>query len=99
MKVTQNIAGRELRTRYVVVAGAFLFGLALLGVNLFRLQVHNWEKYTRLSEANYIKITRKPADRGMILDRRGEILVDNRPSYNLSIRPAFCQPGSVLDSK
>jgi penicillin-binding protein 2 len=37
-----------------------------------------------------VKELRVPADRGQIVDRRGRVLVDNRPSYDVTLTPHFC---------
>ncbi|OEU68356.1 MAG: penicillin-binding protein 2 [Desulfobacterales bacterium PC51MH44] len=63
------------------VAGAFL----ILSVRLFYLQIIQGEELRRLSENNCIRLQSTDPPRGMILDRNGILLVDNRPAFNLSI--------------
>ena len=57
----------------------------LLTARLFYLQAIEGEEYRRLSENNSIRLRSIDATRGLILDRNGEVLVDNRPSFDLSI--------------
>lgn len=83
--------GRELRTRIGWLGVAFALGFMILAGRLWYLQIRKGEEYFAKSEGNFIKELRVPADRGMILDRKGEILVDNRPSYDVYLTPAFCQ--------
>jgi penicillin-binding protein 2 len=68
-----------LRRRLVVSLAAvlLLFGLTL--IRLWHLQVTEGEQYRSLSENNRIRLKRVRATRGTILDRHGQILVDNRP--------------------
>lgn len=57
-----------------------LFGLLLL--RLWFLQLVKGDEFAQKSESNRIRIRDLPPWRGMIFDRRGEILVNNRPSYD-----------------
>jgi len=83
--------GRALRGRIGWIGVAFALGILVLAGRLWYLQIRKGEEYFAKSEGNFIKELRVPADRGMILDRKGEILVDNRPSYDVHLTPAFCQ--------
>lgn len=82
---------RALRNRIGWLGVAFALGFLVLAGRLWWLQIRRGEEYFAKSEGNFIKELRVPADRGMILDRTGEILVDNRPSYDVYLTPAFCQ--------
>lgn len=66
--------------------------MTVLFVRLFFLQVIKGEEYRRLSENNSIRLQRIEPFRGIILDRNGSMLVDNRPSYDLSIIPRDAKP-------
>jgi penicillin-binding protein 2 len=83
-------AGRDLKTRYLWLGAAMLLGLLVLSVRLYRLQITRGEEYAARSVENFVKEVRIPADRGMIVDRRGQILVDSRPSFDVYVTPAFC---------
>jgi len=54
-------------------------------LRLFYLQVIEGEEFSRLSENNCIRLQSVEYPRGLIFDRNGILLVDNRPSFNLSI--------------
>lgn len=82
---------KELRPRIFAVGGVFLLGLLVLAVNLYRLMVVRYEEFLALSVDNQFKDVRVRAPRGLIRDRRGEVLVDARPSLDVFITPAFCQ--------
>ena len=71
-----------------VVMAAFL----ILLVRLFYLQVIEGEEYGRLSENNCIRLQSIDPPRGLIYDRQGRLLVDNRVSFDLSIVPRDARP-------
>ncbi|TAJ98338.1 penicillin-binding protein 2, partial [bacterium] len=83
----RNEVAPEFRRRatflMTVVSIAFLF---LIG-RLFFLQVFQGERFTYLSENNRIRIKKIPGTRGMVFDRRGQLLVDSRPSFDLLFVP------------
>lgn len=64
----------------------------LLAVRLFYLQIIRGEEYRRLSENNSIRLQRIEAFRGIIYDRNGTMLVDNRPSFDISVIPKDAEP-------
>src|SRR5205085_2943560 len=45
------------------------------------------DQYRELSENNRVRLKRVRATRGTILDRSGNVLVDNRPSFDLVLVP------------
>jgi penicillin-binding protein 2 len=58
-------------------------GSLVLGVRLFDLQVLGGQDYQLQSERNRIRHEYVSAPRGLILDRRGVVLADSRPSYTV----------------
>ena len=58
---------------------------AVLLMRLVYLQIIKGEEYRRLSENNCIRLKSVKASRGLIYDRNGKLLVDNRPSFNLKL--------------
>jgi penicillin-binding protein 2 len=82
---------KELRPRIIGLGAAFVLGLLVLAVNLYRLMVVRYEEFRALSIDNQFKDVRVRAPRGLVKDRRGEVLVDARPSFDVFITPAFCQ--------
>jgi penicillin-binding protein 2 len=91
MTLGQTSTGRELKQRALVLGLVMLGGLLLLTVRLYRLQIIRGDEYSAKSVANFVKEIRIRADRGIIKDRRGEILVDSRPSFDVFVTPAFCE--------
>ncbi|MBE2249150.1 MAG: penicillin-binding protein 2 [Myxococcus sp.] len=91
IKLGQQSDAKDLRPRLVGLAAFFVAGLLVLSVNLYRLMVVRYEELNALSVDNQFKDVRLRAPRGLIRDRRGEVLVDARPSLDVFITPAFCQ--------
>lgn len=75
----------ELRLKVLVLAVAASF-LALLIV-LWHMQVIKGEDYRRRSTGNRIRLVKIRAPRGLIYDRNGRILADNRPGFEVMVNP------------
>lgn len=76
---------RLIRQRLIVTA---VFVLLLTGVLLARmyfLQVVQYEHHSTLAENNRIHVQSLPPTRGLIYDRNGVVLADNRPSFSLTL--------------
>ncbi|MFC2075657.1 penicillin-binding protein 2 [candidate division KSB1 bacterium] len=80
---SKNGGVKPLRNLERLVALLFLL---LIG-RLLWLQVVNGDRYLEASIENQLKVVPLPAARGMILDRNSEVLVENQPSYTISILP------------
>jgi penicillin-binding protein 2 len=59
--------------------------LSVLGARLYYLQVVKGEYYDDKAENQRIRLIPIPAPRGAIFDRNGNILVDSRPTYNITL--------------
>ena len=59
--------------------------LGLLLVRYYSLQISEYEIYSTQSERNRVQLQPLPPKRGLIYDRNGILLADNRPSYILSM--------------
>jgi penicillin-binding protein 2 len=64
----------------------FVFLLLIVG-RLSYLQVYAHDRYITLSDNNCIKILPLPPTRGLIYDRNGVLIADNRVSYSLELIP------------
>ncbi len=76
---------RQVRKRVVVGAGAILFLVGVLIARLYYLQVIQYDYHSTLSENNRVHVQPIPPTRGLIFDRNGVIIADNRPSFSLSM--------------
>lgn len=72
---------RSLQTLAVV----FLAGMLTLLGGLWYVQVVSAKKYRASLEVQAFRTVRVPAMRGKIMDRHGEVLVENQPSYNVAL--------------
>lgn len=61
------------------------FMLLVVAGRLVWLQVLEYEHYAELSQGNRVRIDPLPPDRGIIYDRKGRILAENTPAYQLTI--------------
>ena len=69
---------------------ASVVSLILLGVvvaRLVQLQVVEHELYAEQSQGNRIRIEAVPPTRGLIFDRRGRVIAENLPAYQLELIP------------
>ncbi len=76
---------RLVRRRVLVGAVVALLLLLVLVFRMYYLQVIQYEYHATLSENNRVHIQPIPPPRGLIFDRKGRILADNRPSFSLTI--------------
>ncbi|ALG67977.1 penicillin-binding protein 2 [Beggiatoa leptomitoformis] len=75
------------KSRLIIAWLCMMVGLSLIVTRLVFLQVINHERYTTLSEKNRLKILPLPPTRGLIYDRNGVVLAENRTSYTLEVVP------------
>jgi penicillin-binding protein 2 len=69
------------------LAAAFIIAaltLVLVG-RLVVLQVMRYDYYAELSQGNRVRVEPLPAQRGLILDRNGQVLAENRPAFQLEL--------------
>ncbi|MGI8555624.1 MAG: penicillin-binding transpeptidase domain-containing protein, partial [Pyrinomonadaceae bacterium] len=59
--------------------------LSILGVRLYYLQIVKGEMYVEKFNQQSIRKIPIPAPRGAIFDRNGKILVDSRPTFNVTL--------------
>ncbi|MCS2609404.1 penicillin-binding protein 2 [Halomonas dongshanensis] len=76
---------RIFRIRALLAALVVIVLTSLLMGRLFYLQVTQHEIYTTRSEKNRVRIEPLPPNRGLIYDRNGTLLAENRPTYNLTL--------------
>lgn len=73
--------------------------LIIMG-RMFQLQILDYDKYGPLSQQNTILRESVSPARGLIFDRHGQLIVNNEPTYTITITPAnFRQENIPLLSK
>ncbi|KXJ98399.1 MAG: penicillin-binding protein 2 [Acidobacteria bacterium OLB17] len=95
MKIHDQVQNLGARVGAIQVIAFIL--LALLGARLYYLQVVNGEYYSDRAENQRIRLIPIPAPRGAIFDRKGRILVDSRPIYNVVISNDGLKHASAAD--
>ncbi len=76
---------RLVRNRVVVGAVAVMLLICVLIARLYYLQVIQYDYHSTLSENNRVHVQPIPPTRGLIFDRNGVIIADNRPSFSLTM--------------
>ena len=79
---------RRTQRRLALLGG--LGGLLLLALlaRIGWMQTVHSERFALLAEGNHLRSLPVPPPRGLIFDRRGELLADNRAQYGLAVVPA-----------
>src|SRR5690348_18073891 len=73
--------GVRLGVLQVIIIAAF----SLLAVSFWALQVVQHAKFEEMAENNHQRTLPLRAPRGIVFDRDGKVLVENRHSYSISI--------------
>src|SRR5438093_9286277 len=81
MKLNDHVQNLGARVATIQVV-AFLL-LAALGVRLYYLQIVKGSYYSERAENQRVRLIPITAPRGAIFDRKGNLLVDSRPTYNV----------------
>jgi penicillin-binding protein 2 len=77
----------EYRDRFTFFFWVILVAVCVLVLRLWYLQIIKGEDLLKRSENNRIRIREVKAMRGIVLDSRSVVLVENRPSYDVVIFP------------
>jgi penicillin-binding protein 2 len=74
------------RRTFITFIGVLILSLILF-TNIYDLEVNSYQKYQTRSNSNRIKILPVAPNRGLIYDRNGVLLADNKPVYSLEVIP------------
>lgn len=78
---------RLIQGRLQFLGFVVLVCLAVLALRYHYLQIEQFDRFATLSDDNRIHVRAVPPTRGLIFDRNGTLLAENRPSYTLSVVP------------
>ena len=84
MLKADNIASVQ---QYFLAVGIAVCLILVLIVRFFQLQILDYDQYSKKANTNRIRKVTTSAPRGLILDRNGQILVDNLPTYIINAVP------------
>ncbi len=73
--------------QYYLVVSLIWVSIFILLARYFQIQIISFDAYSKKARTNSIRKITTNAPRGLILDRNGEILVDNNPTYVLTAIP------------
>ena len=76
---------RRIGTRLVGLQVGAVIAFAALGICFWVLQIVQHSKYEEMAENNHQRTLALRAPRGVMFDRNGRVLVDNRNSFTISI--------------
>ena len=88
MSDQRYVRGDEGHTRRILLLNVVVCAVFfVLLTRLWYLQIIQSEKLKELSESNRLRLVPVAASRGKILDRNGEVLVNNTPSFSVAVIP------------
>src|SRR5262249_53705798 len=76
---------RRISARLTVLQSLVGCTFVVLAVSFWLLQIVQHEKYAEMAENNHQRTLALRAPRGLVFDRDGRVLVENRSSYSVSI--------------
>ena len=80
-----QLESRIYGARTVIAICIVVVLLSIVLARYYTLQITEYETYSTESERNRVQLQPLPPKRGLIYDRNGELLADNRPTYILSV--------------
>jgi penicillin-binding protein 2 len=83
----QALEGRQFRSRALIAFAVILLIVLLLALRYVYLQVVAHEEFATRSADNRVRVVPAQPNRGLIYDRRGRPVAENRPAYRLELVP------------
>ena len=80
---------RIVESRFLWANCGFLLVTSLLMIRLWYVQIYKGEQYKQIAENNRIQPIEIPAPRGLIFDRNGQVVLGNRPYFDLVYIPQY----------
>jgi penicillin-binding protein 2 len=88
---------KHLQPRFPLLFYAIAIGFGVLTLRLVKLQLFDGSKYRAFSDRNSLRKDKLAGPRGLIFDRQGRLLVDNRLQLDVVITPQFVrEPEKVV---
>ena len=81
--------GQEPQPRIIAFMILVLVTFAMFGIRILWLQTAEGAHYQDLADQNRYKLVALEAPRGVMYDRNGQLMVRNRPSFNIVAVPAI----------
>jgi penicillin-binding protein 2 len=88
---------RGFRSRVIATIVIVSIAFGSIALRVWHLQIRAGEQYRELSENNRVRLKRVRATRGLVFDRKGKVLVENRPSFDIVMVPEDArEPKEIL---
>lgn len=94
--IGQNEQLQSYQDRFRYLYGILIVMASILFLRLWYLQILKGEDFKRDAEENRLKKIKIEAPRGMVFDRDRRILLDNHPTFNVTITPQYFRNVSAL---
>jgi cell division protein FtsI (penicillin-binding protein 3) len=94
--VFQNSQSRFQKGRLILLVILISLFWIALEVNLFNIQVLSHDRFERIAESQYSKKIEIPAQRGVIYDRKGNVMATNVIQYDLAADPKMVENKRLL---
>lgn len=78
---------RLFQRRALVMLGLVVVLFGILIGRFYQLQVIEHETYTTISDRNRVQVRSVPPSRGLIYDRNGTLIAENRPVFSVTLVP------------
>jgi len=89
---------QEVNLKIFVFICVSIVAFSILLIRLLQLQYFEYDNNLKRAEENRIRKVNIKANRGLILDRNGVVLVRNRPSYQISLMYSGFKSKEIKDS-
>jgi penicillin-binding protein 2 len=86
---------RDLMPGFRLAYGVLAVSVLIIFSRLWYLQIVEGDELRKFSEKNRVKENRIRAARGLILDRHGDILVDNAIGYDATLTPQYLTSSDI----
>ncbi len=93
--IGQNEQLQSYQDRFRYLYGILIVMASILFLRLWYLQILKGEDFKRDAEENRLKKIKIEAPRGMVFDRDRRILLDNHPTFNVTITPQYFRAASA----
>jgi len=93
--IGQNEQLQAYQDRFRYLYGILIVMASILFLRLWYLQILRGEDFKRDAEENRLKKIKIEAPRGMVFDRDRRILLDNHPTFNVTITPQYFRAASL----
>lgn len=93
--IGQNEQLQSFQDRFRYLYAILVIMATILFLRLWYLQILKGEEFKQFAEENRLKKIKIEAPRGMVFDRNRNILLDNHPTFNVTITPQYFRAATL----